>query len=262
MSRKKTRNKQLQKQAARRAAERRRKRRQRVIAGVVAGALALGAVGYAGWVFLSSGDESEGAGPSAGPTASPSPSTPELPVACDAKVPRQAEEEKPMFDTPPEMAIDPKKDYRATLETSCGPIELELFADQTPVTVNNFVFLAREGFYDGLTFHRVIPDFVIQGGDPNGDGSGGPGYEFEDEIVNRLKFNEPGLLAMANSGPNTNGSQFFITTGEPTHLNGLHTIFGRVSKGMDAVREIEALGSADGAPSARIYIERVTIDER
>jgi peptidyl-prolyl cis-trans isomerase B (cyclophilin B) len=259
MSRKKTRDKQLHKQAARRAAERRRKRRQRVIAGVVAGALALGAVGYAGWVFLFSGDESEGAGP----TASPSPSPPlELPVACDAEVPRESEEEKPMFDAPPEMTIDPKKEYRATVDTSCGRIELELFADQTPVTVNNFVFLAREGFYDGLTFHRVIPDFVLQGGDPSGDGSGGPGYEFEDEIVNRLKFTEPGLLAMANSGPNTNGSQFFITTGEPTHLNGLHTIFGRVAKGMDAVREIEALGSPDGAPSTRIYIERVTIEER
>jgi peptidyl-prolyl cis-trans isomerase B (cyclophilin B) len=263
MSRKRTRNKQLQKQASRRAAERRRKRRQRVIAGVVAGALALGAVGYAGWVFLFAGEEEERAGPAAGPTSSPSPREPEeLPVACGAEVPRQAGKEKQMFDAPPEMVIDRKKAYRATLDTSCGPIELELFADQTPVTVNNFVFLAREGFYDGLTFHRVIPDFVLQGGDPAGDGSGGPGYQFEDEIVKRLKFNQPGLLAMANSGPDTNGSQFFITTGEPTHLNGLHTIFGRVTGGMNAVREIEALGSPEGTPTARIYIERVTIEER
>jgi peptidyl-prolyl cis-trans isomerase B (cyclophilin B) len=255
----KTRDKQLRKLAARRAAERRHRRRQRVIAGAVAGVLALGAVGYAGWLFLFSGDEEERAGPVAAPSPSPSP---ELPVACDGEVPPAAEEEKPMFDRPPEMQIDPKKEYRAVLDTSCGRIELELFATETPVTVNNFVFLAREGFYDGLTFHRVIPDFVAQGGDPNGDGTGGPGYEFEDEIVKRLKFDEPGLLAMANSGPGTNGSQFFITTGAPTHLNGLHTIFGRVSKGMDAVRQIEALGSPEGPPQARIYIERVRIEER
>jgi peptidyl-prolyl cis-trans isomerase B (cyclophilin B) len=159
------------------------------------------------------------------------------------------------------MRIDPKAEYAAVMETSCGRIELELFARETPTTVNNFVFLAREGFYDGLTFHRVIPDFVLQGGDPQGDGSGGPGYAFEDEIVKRLKFDEPGLLAMANSGPDTNGSQFFITTGLPTHLNGLHTIFGRVTKSMGVVREIEALGSPEGAPQAQIYIDQVTIVE-
>ena len=258
-----TRDKQLQKLAARRAAERRRRRRQRVIAGVVAGALAFGGVGYAGWLFLFAGDDGNRAAPTTGPTATPttSPSA-ELPVACDAKVPREAEEEKPMFDAPPEMQIDPKKEYTAVMYTSCGQIELDLFAKETPVTVNNFVFLAREGFYDGLTFHRVIPDFVLQGGDPKGDGSGGPGYQFEDEIVDRLKFTEPGLLAMANSGPDTNGSQFFITTGTPEHLNGLHTIFGRVTKGMDAVRQIEALGSPEGAPQAQVYIERVRIVER
>lgn len=256
-----TRDKQLRKLAARRAAERSRRRRQRIIAGVVAGALGLGAVGLAGWVFLFGGEEDERSRPQAGPSASPSP-TPEQAVACDAKVPAGVEEEKPMYDAPPEMQIDPKKDYTAIMDTSCGRIELELFADQTPVTVNNFVFLAREGFYDGLIFHRVIPDFVLQGGDPKGDGSGGPGYQFEDEIVKRLKFNEPGLLAMANSGKDTNGSQFFITTGEPKHLNGLHTIFGRVTDGMDVVRQIEALGSPQGTTSARVYIDRVRITER
>jgi peptidyl-prolyl cis-trans isomerase B (cyclophilin B) len=261
MSRK-TRDKQLRKLAARRAAERRRQRRQRIIAGVVAGILAVGAIGYAGWVFLFSGDDEGQANPSAGPTAAPSPTpSPELPVACGGKVPRAKKEEKPMFNRPPKMQIDTETRYSAEIDTSCGPIEVELFAKETPVTVNNFVFLAREGFYDGLTFHRVIPDFVIQGGDPAGDGTGGPGYQFEDEIVDRLKFNEPGLLAMANSGKDTNGSQFFITTGEPKHLNGLHTIFGRVTEGMDAVREIEALGSPEGAPQAQIYIERVRITE-
>jgi peptidyl-prolyl cis-trans isomerase B (cyclophilin B) len=260
MSRK-TRDKQLRRLAALRAAERKRQRRQRIIAGVVAGALGLGGVGLAGWVFVF-GDEGERRSrPQAGPSGSPSP-TPQLPVACDAEVPAGAEEEKPMYDVPPEMQIDPKKEYTAIMDTSCGRIELELFADRTPVTVNNFVFLAREGFYDGLTFHRVIPDFVLQGGDPKGDGTGGPGYQFDDEIVKRLKFSEPGLLAMANSGKDTNGSQFFITTGQPKHLNGLHTIFGRVTDGRDVVREIEALGSPEGTTSARIYIERVRIMER
>jgi cyclophilin family peptidyl-prolyl cis-trans isomerase len=256
-----TREKQLRRLAERRAAERRRRRRQRVIAGVVAGALALGAVGFAGYVFLL-GSEEERSRPAAGP-ASPSPSvTPELPVACGGRMPPQAEEEKRMYNAPPKMQIDPKKRYTAVMDTSCGRIELELFADLTPKTVNNFVFLAREGFYDGLTFHRIIPEFMIQGGDPLGDGTGGPGYQFEDEIVKRLKFTEPGLLAMANSGPDTNGSQFFITTSEPKHLNGLHTIFGRVTSGTDAVRKIEAVGSPSGAPSERVYIERVRILER
>jgi cyclophilin family peptidyl-prolyl cis-trans isomerase len=256
-----TREKQLRRLAERRAAERRRRRRQRVIAGVVAGALALGAVGFAGYVFLLGGEE-ERSRPQAGP-ASPSPSVaPELPVACGGRMPPQAGEEKQMSSVPPRMQIDPKKRYTAVMDTSCGRIELELFADLTPKTVNNFVFLAREGFYDGLTFHRIIPEFMIQGGDPLGDGTGGPGYQFEDEIVKRLKFTEPGLLAMANSGQDTNGSQFFITTSEPKHLNGLHTIFGRVTSGMDAVRKIEAIGSPSGAPSERVFIERVRILER
>jgi peptidyl-prolyl cis-trans isomerase B (cyclophilin B) len=254
-----TRDKQLRRLAERRAAERRRRRRQRIIAGVVAGALALGAVGYAGFVFLLGGED-EPRRPQAGP-ASPSPSpAPELPVACGGEAPPE-EEEKRMYDTPPKMQIDRNSRYTAVMDTSCGRIELELLADQTPKTVNSFVFLAREGFYDGLTFHRIIPDFMIQGGDPNGDGTGGPGYQFEDEIVNRLKFNEPGLLAMANSGADTNGSQFFITTSEPKHLNGLHTIFGRVKDGMDVVREIEAVGSPSGAPSEQVFIERVRIVE-
>jgi cyclophilin family peptidyl-prolyl cis-trans isomerase len=148
------------------------------------------------------------------------------------------------------------------MKTSCGTIELELNADQTPVTVNSFVFLAREGFFDGLTFHRIIPDFVIQGGDPEGTGSGGPGYRFEDEIVKSLRFDRPGLLAMANSGPDSNGSQFFITTSEPKHLNGKHTIFGEVTEGMKVVKEIESRGTSAGSPSETVYIEKVTIKER
>jgi peptidyl-prolyl cis-trans isomerase B (cyclophilin B) len=253
------RKRQLQKLAARRAAERQRQRRQRIIAGVVAGAVALGGIGLAAAAFLGDGEEPQQrarATPQPGPTASP-----KSKVACDGDVPKAEGEEKPTFQKPPQMQIDPKKDYRATMQTSCGTIELELFADQTPITVNNFVFLAHEGFFDGLTFHRVIPGFVAQGGDPEGTGAGGPGYQFEDEIVKSLTFDEPGLLAMANSGPNTNGSQFFITMGPATHLDGLHTIFGRVAEGTDAVKKIEALGTEGGTPSQTIYIEKVTIEE-
>jgi peptidyl-prolyl cis-trans isomerase A (cyclophilin A) len=148
------------------------------------------------------------------------------------------------------------------LETSCGTIEIELLAEDTPVTVNNFVFLSRQRFFDGLIFHRVISGFMNQGGDPRGDGTGGPGYQFEDEIVRAVRFDQPGLLAMANSGPDTNGSQFFITVAPARHLNGMHTIFGRVVEGMDVVREINSLATnATDRPNETVYIERVRIDE-
>lgn len=125
-----------------------------------------------------------------------------------------------------------------TLETTKGPIKLELYASQTPKTVANFVNLAQRGFYDGVTFHRVIAGFMIQGGDPTGTGRGGPGYRFEDEIVPGLKHDGPGVLSMANAGPGTNGSQFFITHLATPHLNGKHTVFGRVVEGQDVVNSI------------------------
>jgi cyclophilin family peptidyl-prolyl cis-trans isomerase len=137
------------------------------------------------------------------------------------------------WSNPPEMAIDPTVNYRATLQTEQGDIVLQLFAAEAPLTVNNFVFLSRHGYYDGVTFHRVIPDFMAQGGDPTGTGSGGPGYNFADEVGSGLEFDRPGLLAMANAGPGTNGSQFFITYTPTPHLNGNHTIFGEVTQGMD-----------------------------
>ena len=126
------------------------------------------------------------------------------------------------FSSPPLMTIDRNAQFTATLRTNHGAITLELFASQAPVTVNNFVFLAREGFYNGVIFHRVIPGFMIQGGDPTGTGTSGPGYQFQDEFVPELVFDQPGILAMANSGPNTNGSQFFITVAPTPHLNGGH----------------------------------------
>ena len=143
------------------------------------------------------------------------------------------------WDSQPAMQIDPAKSYGATIETNRGTIELELSSKDTPKTVNNFVFLAREGFYDGTTFHRVISDFMIQGGDPTGTGRGGPGYSFEDEVEGNPLRHERGVISMANAGPNTNGSQFFITHTPQPHLNGKHTVFGKVVKGHDVVDTIE-----------------------
>ncbi|MBE9473831.1 MAG: peptidylprolyl isomerase [Chloroflexi bacterium] len=136
---------------------------------------------------------------------------------------------------PPEMQIDPQKNYRVNMETSKGLIELELYPEYAPKTVNNFVFLAQEGYYDGVTFHRVINDFVIQGGDPTGTGAGGPGYKFEDELQDNPLKHETKVISMANAGPNTNGSQFFITHSPQPHLDGKHTVFGKVVSGADVV---------------------------
>ncbi len=142
------------------------------------------------------------------------------------------------WDRPPEMAIDTKKTYCVRIETDRGDIELDFYPQYAPKSVNNFVFLAREGFYDGVTFHRVIPDFVIQGGDPTGTGRGGPGYRFEDEVAGNPLTHERGVMSMANAGPGTNGSQFFITYSPQPHLNGKHTVFGKVVRGMEVVDSI------------------------
>jgi len=139
---------------------------------------------------------------------------------------------------PPSMQIDPKKNYQVSIETERGDIELELYPQHAPKTVNNFVFLAEQGFYNGVTFHRVIKNFVIQGGDPTGTGTGGPGYRFEDEVANNPLKHETGAISMANAGPNTNGSQFFITHSPQPHLNGKHTVFGKVVAGQDVVNAI------------------------
>ncbi len=142
------------------------------------------------------------------------------------------------WDSPPAMQIDPKKAYQVTMETDKGTIELELYPQYAPNTVNNFVFLAKEGFYDGVSFHRVIGDFMIQGGDPTGTGTGGPGYKFGDEFEGNPLKHEPKVISMANAGPNTNGSQFFITHSPQPHLNGMHTVFGKVVEGQEVVDDI------------------------
>ncbi len=142
------------------------------------------------------------------------------------------------YSAPPEMVIDPSKRYTATISTDNGDIIVELFADKAPRTVNNFVVLARDGYYDGVTFHRVIKGFMAQGGDPTGTGAGGPGYKFADEFHPALRHDQPGILSMANAGPGTNGSQFFITYVATPHLDDRHTVFGRVIAGMDVVEVI------------------------
>jgi len=169
------------------------------------------------------------------------------------------------------------RDIYATLSTTQGDIVVQLFSKDAPKTVLNFVSLAAgerqyigvdgqpsdKPYYDGVTFHRCIQDFMIQGGDPTGTGRGGPGYKFEDEFQSGRGFDTPGLLAMANAGPNTNGSQFFITTSTPTYLNGKHTIFGRVVAGYDVVVAISKLGTGPGnRPSPDVVIKKVTLSEK
>lgn len=143
------------------------------------------------------------------------------------------------WDNPPEMQIDSNKQYFAVLTTSKGEIELQLYPEHAPKTVNNFVFLAGQSFYDGVLFHRVIKNFMVQTGDPTGTGRGGPGYRFDDETKGNPLTHEAKVLSMANAGPNTNGSQFFITHSPQPHLNGRHTVFGKVTKGAEVVDAIE-----------------------
>ena len=143
------------------------------------------------------------------------------------------------WDNPPQMQIDTEAQYFAILKTNKGEIELQLFPEHAPKTVNNFVFLAEQSFYDGVLFHRVIDNFMVQTGDPTGTGRGGPGYRFEDETKGNPLKHEAKVLSMANAGPNTNGSQFFITHAPQPHLNGKHTVFGKVSKGAEVVDAIE-----------------------
>ena len=145
---------------------------------------------------------------------------------------------------PPAMQIDAQKTYKASIETKRGTIELDLYAKYAPKTVNNFVFLVKQGFYDGVLFHRVISDFMVQGGDPTGTGRGGPGYKFEDEFKGNPLKHETGVISMANAGPGTNGSQFFITHSPQSHLDGKHTVFGKVVVGqsvVDSIRQGDAM---------------------
>ncbi len=164
------------------------------------------------------------------------------------------------YSNPPEMTLDPNADYYANVTTEKGVIRIRLFAEEAPETVNNFVFLARDGYFDGTTFHRVIEGFMAQGGDPTGTGTGGPGYRIPDEFHPDLRHDKPGILSMANAGPNTGGSQFFITHVATPWLDDRHAVFGEVVEGMEVLNAIrERDPQRDREPGDRI--ERVEIDE-
>jgi cyclophilin family peptidyl-prolyl cis-trans isomerase len=178
---------------------------------------------------------------------------------CDDRKPEGAAP-KPTYAAPPEMKIDPAKKYGAIVDTNCGQIVIDLDAKTAPKTVNNFVFLAREHFYDGLAWHRLVKGSVIQGGDPAGNGSGGPGYTFEDELP--AEGYAIGAVAMANSGPGTNGSQFFIVTGAGgTSLPHNYSRFGSVTKGLEVAQKIETFAQADEKASRPLYMLKVEITE-
>ena len=178
--------------------------------------------------------------PGAVPPTVPPTSSPASPTTAPSTSPPVAEEqETPLqWSSPPVMEIDPFKSYEAVFVTEIGDFKARLYPEKAPETVNNFVFLANQGYYDNTTFHRVLAGFMAQGGDPTGTGSGGPGYTFQDEFDPDLQFDRPGLLAMANRGPNTNGGQFFITYAPTPHLTGLHTIFGEIVEGADVLNSL------------------------
>ena len=268
---KRTRDKQLAKLAARRQAERAAARRRRTLAiALGAGTLAVILIVVAG-VILLGGDD-----PAVSPLASATPSTAAsgVPATCTTEEPLGAGAAKPTFDEAPRETIDPNATYTARIDTSCGTIRMDLLAETATESVNSFVFLARKGFYDGLTWHRLVKDFVIQGGDPLGDGTGGPGYETPVTVTEGSTFDAKGVVAFAHAADGGNGSQFFITLGPQPNLNpspqGEYTIFGNVSKGMDVVETIGSFPTVVGpncppgepcSPTQPVYINSVTIQE-
>ncbi|MEZ4771131.1 MAG: peptidylprolyl isomerase [Caldilineales bacterium] len=196
------------------------------------------------------------------PTPTPTPFAPTSDTSGDRPLAAlDPAERNDMFNVPPEMTLEEGVDYTARIVTDKGDIVVDLYEDQTPITVNNFVTLANLGFYDNTTFHRVIEGFMAQAGDPTGTGTGGPGYTFQDEIVPDLVFDSAGILAMANAGPNTNGSQFFITYDATDWLNGQHTIFGKVLEGEDVLAEIN-LRDPGTATEPGTTIEQILIETK
>jgi cyclophilin family peptidyl-prolyl cis-trans isomerase len=280
---KRARDRQLAKLAQRRAAERRAARRRRTALLGVLGLIAAAGLAYAGFNVLTGDDPTAPVTPSvsAPPTSEPGsqtgtvePGTAPDEVACGGLKPDAADTPKPQFSAPPALTIDTSATYTATFETSCGDILVELLAERAPETVNSFVFLAQEGYFDGTRIHRLDTSLeVIQGGDPVGTGTSGPGYTIPDELQGGESYG-PGVFAMANSGsPDSGGSQFFLITGENGHrldADPAYTIFGNVIEGLAVAREIQALpiqdpdaaaaGDISGQqPAQAIYIEKVTI---
>jgi cyclophilin family peptidyl-prolyl cis-trans isomerase len=250
--------------AAQLEAARAARKKQSTVRMAVIAVLAVGLAALFAFLFTRDGDETDVASENTTSTTGAATSTSETTanpalaaIQCNDTKPAD-NPNRPKFTEPPAMQIDPAKKYTAVMETSCGKITVELDAKNAPKTVNNFVFLAQKKFYDGLTFHRVVQDFVIQGGDPLGTGSGDPGYKFEDELPqDGYKL---GSLAMANSGANTNGSQFFIVTGQNgTTLQSNYSRFGMVTGGLDVAQKLESFGQPDQKPSRPLYILSVTI---
>jgi cyclophilin family peptidyl-prolyl cis-trans isomerase len=270
-----SRERQLAKLAARRQAEAARRRRRRsLILGLIAGLAGLTIIvaGLVWWLGGSSQTAAASLTPSPAATASGTPSPCGNPTP-----PADATKKKPSFKTAPPMTIDVNASYTATFDTSCGTFTTQLLPKIAPVGVNSFVYLADKHFYDGLTFHRIVKSFVIQGGDPLGNGKGGPGYQFKIETSPKQTFDSPGLLAYADSGPGTNGSQFFVTLAPAPSLDpggqaGSFTIFGKVTKGMSVVQKIGSVPTTTGpacaaateacSPTSPIFMLKVTIAEK
>jgi peptidyl-prolyl cis-trans isomerase B (cyclophilin B) len=252
----------LQGRAEREAALKRRKKRSGAIRGGIVAAVIVAV--FAVILFTGRNSKKTAAPTTPKSTAATTTTTVALPASCVATKPRAAKTET--WKTAPAMTIDPSKTYTATMTTSCGAITMVLDAKDAPKTVNSFVFLAKQHFYDGLTFHRIAKDFVVQGGDPTGKGAGGPGYSLPTEPPKSGYLG--GSVAMANAGAGTTGSQFFLTWTDAgaKNLGGppyLYSILGKVTKGLDVVKTMGGLApaSGDGAPTHPLYIDKVTISE-
>jgi cyclophilin family peptidyl-prolyl cis-trans isomerase len=239
-------------------ARRRRRRSQRLTLAAVTGALVLGGGAL---VFLTTVGNSPKATPAPSTTPTPAPSP--APIACDGNYPATAGSPKKSYSNPADQKLNKKKSYVLRLDTSCGQIDIKLALDKAPKTVNSVVFLARNGFYDGLTFHRIVSGFVVQGGDPKGDGGGGPGYKVLEAPPKTTKYTK-GVVAMAKTGtdaPGTSGSQFFIVSGAEAKLPAEYALLGQVVAGLDAVDKIAGY-AGDAGPTAKVFIERASIVEQ
>ena len=268
-----SREKHLAKLAARRQAEAaKRRRRRNVVIGLVIGIVGLGAIAIGLGILLGGGKPSTAASGSSSPT----PSATVAPSPCgNPTPPADAKQTKPTFSSAPPMTIDVNASYTATFDTTCGTFKVQLLPKAAPQGVNSFVFLADKGFYNGLTFHRIVKGFVIQGGDPKGDGTGGPGYETPVTTSPSVSFDAPGMLAFAHSSSGGNGSQFFVTLAADSNLNpsggAKYTIFGTVKQGMPVVQKIGTVPTIPGpacptgescSPTSPIFILKVTVAEQ